>query len=237
MENSHKPSRKDQILQCLARMLETSPGERITTAALAREVGVSEAALYRHFPSKARMFEGLIKFIEDTLFSRINIILGEEQTASRRCEKMLLLLLAFAERNPGITRILTGDALAGETDRLHQRVAQLFDRFETQLRQVIREAEMREGLRPVIPLPAAANLLMSAAEGRISQYVRSALRKKRRSSPSPWWRESGEYQQNAARQARAVISRPRRPGSSRHKPVSGSQPRLTSSAVASRPSW
>lgn len=172
-----KSQRRQQILEALAQMLEASPGSRITTAGLARQVGVSEAALYRHFPSKSKMFEGLIEFIEDTLFSRINMILSEEQTAAVRCEKMLMLLLAFTERNPGITRILTGDALAGETDRLHQRVAQLFDRFETQLKQVIREAEIREGLRPVIPLPAASNLLMSAAEGRISQYVRSGFQR------------------------------------------------------------
>ena len=187
-----KSQRRQQILEALAQMLEANPGERITTAGLARQVGVSEAALYRHFPSKSKMFEGLIEFIEDTLFSRINIILGEEQTASKRCEKMLLLLLAFAERNPGITRILTGDALAGETDRLHQRVAQLFDRFETQLRQVIREAEMREGLRPVIPLPAAANLLMAAAEGRISQYVRSGFQR----SPTTDWSSQWEMLMN-----------------------------------------
>lgn len=178
-----KTQRRQQILEALAQMLEANPGNRITTAGLARQVGVSEAALYRHFPSKSKMFEGLIEFIEETLFSRINIILSEERTAAMRCEKMLLLLLAFAERNPGITRILTGDALAGETDRLHTRVAQLYDRFETQLKQVIREAEMREGLRPAIPLPAAANLLMAAAEGRISQYVRSGFRR----SPTADW--------------------------------------------------
>jgi TetR/AcrR family transcriptional regulator len=158
-------------------MLEANPGNRITTAGLAQQVGVSEAALYRHFPSKAKMFEGLIEFIEDTLFSRINIILGEEPTAALRCEKMLMLLLVFSERNPGLSRILTGDALSGETERLHQRVAQVFDRFETQLKQVIREAELREGLRPSIPLPAAANLLMAAAEGRIAQYVRSGFQR------------------------------------------------------------
>ncbi|MFT7177219.1 MAG: TetR/AcrR family transcriptional regulator [Halioglobus sp.] len=90
---------------------------------------------------------------------------------------MLLLLLAFSERNPGITRILTGDALTGETQRLHLRVAQLYDRFETQLKQVLREAEVREGLRPSIPLGAAANLLLSAAEGRIQQYVRSGFKR------------------------------------------------------------
>ena len=172
-----KSQRRQQILEALAQMLEANPGNRITTAGLARQVGVSEAALYRHFPSKSKMFEGLIEFIEETLFSRINIILNEEQAAAARCEKMRMLLLAFTERNPGITRILTGDALAGEAERLHQRVAQLFDRFETQLKQVIREAEMREGLRPVIPLPAAANLLMATAEGRISQYVRSDIQR------------------------------------------------------------
>ncbi|MBT4522062.1 MAG: nucleoid occlusion factor SlmA, partial [Halieaceae bacterium] len=142
---------------------------------LARHVGVSEAALYRHFPSKSKMFEGLIEFIEETLFSRISKILNEEPTASQRCEKILMLLLAFAERNPGITRILSGDALAGESPRLHQRVSQLFDRLELQLKQIIREAEITEGLRPTIPLSAAANLLLAAAEGRISQYVRSGF--------------------------------------------------------------
>ncbi|MFT4612871.1 MAG: TetR/AcrR family transcriptional regulator [Bacteroidia bacterium] len=172
-----KSQRRQQILEALAQMLEDSPGTRITTAGLARQVGVSEAALYRHFPSKSKMFEGLIEFIEETLFSRISIILQEEPGAATRCEKMIMLLLAFAERNPGITRILTGDAIAGETERLHQRVAQLFDRFETQLKQVLREAEMREGLRPSIPLQAAANLLMATAEGRISQYVRSGFQR------------------------------------------------------------
>lgn len=172
-----KSQRRQQILEALAHMLEAHPGNRITTAGLAKQVGVSEAALYRHFPSKSKMFEGLIEFIEETLFSRVNIILTEESTAAGRCEKMLMLLLAFAERNPGITRILTGDALAGETERLHLRVAQLFDRFETQLRQNLREAEMREGLRPTIPLNAAAGLLLAAAEGRISQYVRSGFKR------------------------------------------------------------
>jgi len=169
------PHRRQQILEALAQMLEANPCDRITTAGLARQVGVSEAALYRHFPSKSKMFEGLIEFIEETLFTRIAIILNEESTASRRCEKMLMLLLAFSERNPGISRILTGDALAGETERLHLRVAQLYDRFETQLKQVLREAEVREGLRPVIPLAAAANLLLSTAEGRMSQFVRSGF--------------------------------------------------------------
>jgi TetR/AcrR family transcriptional regulator len=180
-----KSQRKQQILEALAHMLEVNPGERITTAGLARQVGVSEAALYRHFPSKSKMFEGLIEFIEETLFSRINLILAEQTNAGTRCEKMLMLLLTFAERNPGITRILTGDALAGEPERLHARVAQLFDRFETQLKQVLREAEMREGLRPVLSINTAANLLLAVAEGRISQYVRSGFQR----SPTDGWPE------------------------------------------------
>ncbi len=197
-----KSQRRQQILEALAQMLEDSPGNRITTAGLARQVGVSEAALYRHFPSKSKMFEGLIEFIEETLFSRINIILSEEPGAAMRCEKMIMLLLAFCERNPGITRILTGDALAGETDRLRQRVAQLFDRFETQLKQVIREAEMREGLRPTIPLQASANLLMAAAEGRISQYVRSSFTR----SPTTDWPKQWEQLMNGF--FREAVSQP-----------------------------
>jgi len=197
-----KSQRKQQILEALAEMLEAHPGSRITTAKLAEQVGVSEAALYRHFPSKTKMFEGLIEFIEDTLFSRISVILREETTAEARCQQMLTLLLTFAERNPGITRLLTGDALAGEVERLHLRVAQLLDRFETQLKQVIREAEMREGLRPSLPLPVAANLLMASAEGRISQYVRSGFKR----SPTTDWPQQWQQLMNGF--FRAALSQP-----------------------------
>ena len=145
---SEKISRKQQILQSLAEMLEATPGGRITTAGLAKQVGVSEAALYRHFPSKAKMFDGLIEFIEETVFSRINLIMGEETSTETRCDKTLLLLLTFTERNPGITRILTGDPLSGETDRLRTRVAQFFDRVELQLKQILRESEMSRRMRP-----------------------------------------------------------------------------------------
>ncbi len=168
-----KPSRKDQILQSLATILEQSPGGRITTAGLARHVGVSEAALYRHFPSKAKMFEALIEFIETTLFSRISQIMNDEAEAERRCEKILGLILTFCERNPGITRILTGDPLAGETERLRQRVTQLFDRIEAQLRQIMREIPLRESSPLQVDAIVAANLMLSLVEGRISQYVRS----------------------------------------------------------------
>jgi TetR/AcrR family transcriptional regulator len=177
-EEQKKPSRKEQILQSLATILEQSPGGRITTAGLAKHVGVSEAALYRHFPSKAKMFEALIEFIENTIFSRINQIMNEEMEAEKRCEKILGLILTFCERNPGITRILTGDPLAGETERLRQRVTQLFDRIEAQLRQIIREMPMRGDHSTSTDPIIAANLLLSLAEGRIGQYVRSDFERK-----------------------------------------------------------
>ncbi len=166
-------------------MLEVSPGERITTSRLAKEVGVSEAALYRHFPSKSKMFEGLIEFIEDTIFTRANAIIAEESDVVVRCEKVLTLVLTFAERNPGITRLLTGDVLAGETERLRVRVSQLFDRLETQLKQTLRDAEIREGVRPVLPINIAVNMLITTVDGRISQYVRSEFRRK----PTEHWSE------------------------------------------------
>ena len=188
-----RSSRKEQILQALAHMLETGPGSRITTAALAREVGVSEAALYRHFPSKARMFEGLIKFIEDTLFTRISRILQDELTTNARCEKILTLLVTFAEKNPGMTRLMTGDALTGETDRLRARISQLFDRLEAQIKQVLREAQIREGLKPPVSPAVLANLLLAAAEGRLVQFVRSEFKR----LPTEDWPEQWDYlQQN-----------------------------------------
>ncbi|MDX2463129.1 MAG: nucleoid occlusion factor SlmA [Porticoccus sp.] len=178
-------SRKQQILQSLARMLEATPGGRITTAALAAEVGVSEAALYRHFPSKTKMYEGLIDFIEDTIFSRIRVILSEEPDPVSRCYRILTLLLTFAERNPGITRLLTGDALTGETDRLHTRIQQLFDRLETQLKQILREAEVSDNLRTTMTVTAAANMMLALAEGRISQFVRSGFQR----PPTEHWQD------------------------------------------------
>lgn len=180
-----KTSRKEHILQSLAHMLEVSPGERITTAKLAKEVGVTEAALYRHFPSKSKMFEGLIEFIEEAIFTRIQLILNEEPKAVSRCEKILTLLLTFAERNPGISRLLTGDALAGETERLRHRIAQFYDRIETQLKQILREAEINEHIRPVVPINIAANMLLASAEGRISQFVRSEFKRK----PTEHWKD------------------------------------------------
>jgi TetR/AcrR family transcriptional regulator len=173
MPANKKPNRKGQILQALASMLETNPGQRITTAKLAAQVGVSEAALYRHFPSKARMFEGLIEFIEDTLFSRINKIVMEEKESTVRCQLIMHLILGFAEKNPGITRILNGDALMGEQDRLRARIAQLFDRLETQLKQVLRERKLREGKELVADEQQIANFLICFTDGKINQFIRS----------------------------------------------------------------
>lgn len=182
-----KISRREHILQSLASMLESQPGARITTAALAKEVGVTEAALYRHFPSKAKMFEGLIEFVEDVVFSRVTLILREEEDARVRCEKILSLLLVFTERNPGITRILNGDALTGEHERLQLRIAQFFERLETQLRQVLRDAELHQALGTVMTSNAAANLMLALVEGHISQFVRSGFRRKPTESWEAQW--------------------------------------------------
>ncbi len=170
-----KASRKQQILQSLASMLEQGAGGKITTAKLAAHVGVSEAALYRHFPSKARMFEGLIEFIEETLFSRISKILREESNYKVRCQRVLTLLLTFSAKNPGISRILTGDALTGEQPRLHDRINQLFERLQTQIKQVLREAALVPSDSQQEP-QVMANFLLAFAEGRIRQFVRSGFK-------------------------------------------------------------
>ena len=160
-------------MEALANELEQHPGDRITTAALARAVGVSEAALYRHFPSKARMFEGLIGFAEETVFARINQILSDEKGTRARVAKVLYLLLGFADRNPGITRVLLGDALVGERERLHDRVQQFFERIEVQLRQILRESQLRQDVQLRTTPEAAAALLTAFVEGRMQQFLRS----------------------------------------------------------------
>ena len=184
-ETEVKISRRDQILQAVVHMLEANPGGKITTANIAKTVGVSEAALYRHFPSKAKMFEGLIEFIEDAIFSRTSRILQDFPQADVRCEKTLTLVLSFAEKNPGMCRLLAGDALVGETDRLRQRIHQFFERLETQLKQILREAELREQRVTTLPLAASANMLNALVEGRIRQYVRTEFSVK----PTQYWPE------------------------------------------------
>jgi len=189
MPATKRSNRKEQILQALAQMLETSLGQRITTAKLAAEVGVSEAALYRHFPSKARMFEGLIEFIEDTLLSRINLILENEKETQSRIYNILLLLLAFAEKNPGITRILTGDALQGEQERLRERVQGLFEKLETQIKQVLRERKLREGKTFQSDELTIANFLLAYIEGKMNQFVRSDFKVKPSAQFEKQWLE------------------------------------------------
>lgn len=172
-----KQDRKQEILAALATMLETSPGQRITTARLASEVGVSEAALYRHFPSKAKMFEGLIDFTEDAILSRINQILENEKDTVSRCEMIVRLVLTFVARNPGITRILTGDALLGEHERLRGRVLGIFEKVEANLKQVLRERRLREQVRGGLDEGMLANLVMAYADGKITQFVRSEFKR------------------------------------------------------------
>ncbi len=181
-------SRRQEILQCLAHMLETELGVRITTARLAKEVGVSEAALYRHFPSKAKMFEGLLEFVEESVFSRITMIMNDSKPASERCQLIINLLLGFAQKNPGICRLLMGDALIGEHERLRERVVQFFDRIETQLKQIIRDARMQER-KDHLDSGILANAILSLAEGRIQQFVRSGFKR----MPTENWEQQWSY--------------------------------------------
>ena len=174
-----KRNRREEILQALAQMLQSSDGsQRITTAKLAASVGVSEAALYRHFPSKTRMFDSLIEFIEDSLITRINLILQDEKDTLNRIRLILLLILGFAERNPGLTRIMTGHALMFEQDRLQGRINQLFERIEAQLRQVLREKKMREGSGFISDETLLASQLLAFCEGMLSRFVRSEFKYK-----------------------------------------------------------
>ena len=176
-------NRKQQILMALTEILEEASDNRVTTARIAAAVGVSEAALYRHFPSKRTMYAALLEFAEDTLFGLIGRIPGQQPGALDQCHRLLCIYLEFCEKNPGITRLLTGRALTGESLRLHQQVEQLHQRLETQLKQYLREAEMREQLRTRLPVATAANLLMATAEGRASQFCRSDFRR----SPMEGW--------------------------------------------------
>lgn len=180
-----RSTRKQEILEAFAQMLEAQPGSRVTTANLAKQVGVSEAALYRHFPSKAKMIEGLIDFIEESLFPRVHRIVSEAPTTQEQCRQILALLLTFAERNPGFARLFVGDALQGEPERLRIRMRQLFDRLETQLRQLMREYAATRVPAPRLGPSHAANLLLAATEGRINQFVRSEFR----SLPTAGWED------------------------------------------------
>ena len=178
--------RREQILQALATMLQQPAGERITTAALAARLSVSEAALYRHFASKAQMFEGLIEFIEQTVFSLITQIVGSgvpdpEQRVEvgvRQAQRVVALVLQFAERNPGMARVMAGDALVLEHERLQQRINQFFDRIESTLRQCLRPAAGAAGsATPSVDAQVAASVLTSFALGRLQRFTRSDFRR------------------------------------------------------------
>jgi TetR/AcrR family transcriptional regulator len=168
--------RKLQILQVLAQMLEDPKGERITTAALAKRIDVSEAALYRHFASKAQMFEGLIEFIENSIFGLANKITAEEENGLKQLQSMVAMLLGFAEKNPGMTRVLIGDALVNENERLQARINQLHDRMEATLKQCLRVAGTQGHEEPD---PAVrANVLICYVIGRWHQFAKSGFKKK-----------------------------------------------------------
>lgn len=198
--NKAKSSRKQEILEALAHELETNPGTRITTASLAKAVGISEAALYRHFPSKAKMFEGLIEFSEETIFGLINRIQTEQTDVQSRCAALLRLLLGFSERNPGITRILLGDALVGEHERLRARINQFYERLDTQLKQFLREGSMRGELPENFPANATANMLLAAVEGRMNQFSRSGFTKR----PMEHWEQQWSLLSDALFTGQAV---------------------------------
>ena len=169
--------RRKEILQTLAHMLESPKGERITTALLASKLDVSEAALYRHFASKAQMFEGLIEFIEETVFSLVNKIQSEETSGMNQIEATISMLLSFAQKNQGMTRVLIGDALVNEDERLQARMNQLHDRLEASLRQSARLAATDGALHASLDATAYANVVMAFVVGRWHQFAKSGFRR------------------------------------------------------------
>ena len=175
---TRKPgARKLQILQMLATMLEDPKGEKVTTAALAARLDVSEAALYRHFASKAQMFEGLIEFIETTIFGLINKISTEEPSGSKQVRAMVSMLLDFAQTNRGMTRVLIGDALVNENERLQERMNQLFERVEASIRQGFRVAVTENELPDTFDAGARAILVVAFVLGRWHRFAKSGFRK------------------------------------------------------------
>ena len=170
--------RRIQILQALAAMLESPATERVTTAALAARLDVSEAALYRHFASKAQMFEGLIGFIEDSLFSLANQVLEREADPASQIARIVSAVLQFAEKNPGMGRVMVGDALVHEHERLHARMNQLFDRLESLLRQPARAvAESRGSNAPTVDAQALASAAVSLVLGRLHRHARTGFKR------------------------------------------------------------
>lgn len=168
--------RRVQILQTLASMLERPGAERVTTAALAAKLDVSEAALYRHFASKAQMFEGLIEFIESSVLGLVNQITEREQNAAVRLGKMIAMLLQFGEKNPGMCRVMTGDALVFENERLQERMNQLFDKLESSFKQSLRDL-VAGSATPTVEAQAQASVLTAFCMGRLQRYGRSGFKR------------------------------------------------------------
>jgi TetR/AcrR family transcriptional regulator len=175
MASTRPGQRKLQILQALAAMLEQPKGDKITTAALAAHLSVSEAALYRHFASKAQMFEGLIDFIETSVFGVINQITENEERGVDQLHAILQMLLAFAANNPGMTRVLIGDALVGEDERLQLRMNGFYDRIELACKGSLRLA-VTQGHGVEDDVAARASLLVSYVTGRWHRYAKSGFR-------------------------------------------------------------
>ncbi len=170
--------RRVQILQTLAAMLEQPGAERVTTAALAARLAVSEAALYRHFASKAQMFEGLIEFIEQSVFSLVNQITQRESAPADQASRIVVMLLQFGEKNPGMTRVMAGDALVYENERLQQRMNQFFDKVEASLRQCLRtEPDSLASAMPTVDVQVKAATLTAFAMGRLQRYARSGFKR------------------------------------------------------------
>ena len=180
--------RRQEILQTLAHMLENPKGQRITTALLAAKLDVSEAALYRHFASKAQMFEGLIEFIEETVFSLVNKIQAEETVGIKQVEGIVSMLLSFAQKNQGMTRVLIGDALVNEDERLQVRVNQLHDRLEASLRQSARAAASEGALHDSLDANAYANAVMAFIIGRWHQFAKSGFKRMPTENLAQGWR-------------------------------------------------
>ena len=170
--------RKVQILQALATMLEQPGAERVTTAALAAKLAVSEAALYRHFASKAQMFEGLIEFIEQSVFTLVNQIAEREANHSAQARRLVAMVLQFAEKNPGMTRVMVGDALVFENERLQQRMNQFFDKIEASLKQVLRGAAAASGAAtPTVDAQVQASVAVAFMVGRLQRFARSGFKR------------------------------------------------------------
>ena len=170
--------RRVQILQTLAAMLEEPGADRITTAALAAKLSVSEAALYRHFASKAQMFEGLIEFIEQSIFTLINQITERDADPALQARRIVFMLLQFGEKNPGMARVMVGDALVFENERLSARMNQFFDKIESQLRQSLRAAAERSGSQtPTVDANGRASALTALAVGRLQRFTRSGFKR------------------------------------------------------------